>query len=410
MTTVCFVTPLHPSRNPRLVRSAGRLVQAGHRVVVVHPSFQPEFVGLDQALAEKGGWSQLPVDCLGSPFARWRWHWLRVRHRVARRLLPVRSTSVVVNRAVGYFTPELARRAAQASADLLIAQQHPAVPATRAAAEARRRPFAIDVEDLLSDSDEPDRQVMGIVEQRHFAQAAFFYSMSEPAVERTRHLTGSKAPAFTLHNCPSLDERRKLNAPQDRPAIQLPSLYWFGQTIGPHSCAETMLQAMGQMRRPLRLVLRGNSIPEYVVALRRTASALGLADRLKIESRAHPEEMVRLAAEHAFSLGSQPSQTLFHQLAIGNKVFTGLMAGTALLLTDTTAHRALAPEIAGAALLYREDDPPGLAAMLDEVIAVPERVRTMQKAAWDYAAARFNWEAESPRLVEVVAWALGASC
>lgn len=403
---ICFLTPMHPSRNPRLVRSAGALVAAGHQVTVAHPRYQPEFEALDSELARAGGWANRPVETYGSAFARLRWQYLRLRHKVGRQLAPLGLWSGFDDWAASYFTPQLARLAVASRADLLIAQQHHTVPAAARAARQLGRPFAIDVEDLLSDSDSEPREAMRRIEQRLFARAAFFYSMSEVAVERTRELSGSTAPAFVLHNCPRLAERDGILPPAQRPARALPMIYWFGQTLGPHSCAETLLRGIAAAGLPVGLALRGTAQPDYVAHLRSLAAEFGIGGRLEILERAHPDRMVALSAEHEIALGSQPSEQLFHQLAIGNKVFTGLMAGCALLLTDTIAHRRLQTQLEGACELYPERKPSELGRVLQRLLGDPTRLQSMRARAWDLGGSDFHWAAEAPRLLAAVDKAL----
>lgn len=397
---ICFLTPMHPSRNPRLVRSAGALVAAGYRVTVVYPRHQPAFDALDRELASAGGWQAHAVETFGSAFARIRWQYLRLRHKIGRLAAPL--WPAFDDWAASYFTSQLSRLAVQTSADLLIAQQHHTVPAAARAADRLGKPFAIDVEDLLADSESEPREAMQRIEQRLFAKAAFFYSMSEVAVERVRELCGSSAPAFVLHNCPRLAERDSLVPPTSRRRREVPTIYWFGQTLGPHSCAENMLRGIAAAGLPVGLALRGTPQPDYVNHLRSVAAELGLSNRLEILERAHPDKMVALSAEHEIALGSQPSEQLFHQLAIGNKVFAGLMAGCALLLTDTIAHRRLQQRLGEAGELYPERNPSELGRILRRLLEDPARLASKRSQAWDLAEREFHWAAEAPRLLEAV--------
>jgi glycosyltransferase involved in cell wall biosynthesis len=393
---------MHPSRNPRLVRSASCLAREGHVVFTVYPNIEPGCVEVDVELAAKGGWTLRPIDLMGDFRARLRWQKVRWRRRLARELTRVALAERFVARAINYITPEMVRAARATNADLFIAQQHATVPAAARAAEPLGKPFAIDVEDLLSDIDADLQRAMRYVEKRHFPQAAFFYSMSEAAIDRIRKLSGSSSPGFVLHNTPSLAERGDLVPPSGRAATEPPTIYWFGQTLGPHSCADTMLEAIAKLARPVHLALRGNPIPTYVESLRFHAARLGISDRLHILPTAHPNDMVSLCAGHAFCLGSQPTSQLFHQLAIGNKVFTGMMAGSALILTNTIAHRRLVGDANGCAILYDEENPAGLSDALGALEERPDLLLSLRERSWDLAGNRYNWETESLKLIAAV--------
>ena len=112
--------------------------------------------------------------------------------------------------------------------------------------------------------------------------------------------------------------------------------------------------------------------------------------------------MVRLASEHDVLLGTQPGTELFNQMAIGNKVFTGMMAGLAVALSDTIAHRELLASAPGFGFLFGDRDPQALAAQLNPLLADQQRLEEMKLCAWNLAETRFNWEKESRTLVNTI--------
>ena len=112
--------------------------------------------------------------------------------------------------------------------------------------------------------------------------------------------------------------------------------------------------------------------------------------------------MVRLASQHDILLGTQPGTELFNQMAIGNKVFTGMMAGLAVALSDTIAHRELLADAPGFGFLFRDRDPQALAAQLNPLLADHHRLEEMKLFAWNLAETRFNWEEESKTLLNTI--------
>lgn len=155
------------------------------------------------------------------------------------------------------------------------------------------------------------------------------------------------------------------------------------------------------MTSDVTLVLRGNPIARYVDELKNLAARLGVSHRLRLEPPAPPESMVELAGEHDVLFGSQPGIDNFHQLALGNKVFTGMTAGLALALTDTVAHRRLACSLDGAAFLVPDQDAEALAKLLDGLFGDPARLMAAKDAAWDAATTRYNWDREGVILADL---------
>ncbi|MGH7194368.1 MAG: glycosyltransferase [Candidatus Saccharimonadales bacterium] len=301
----------------------------------------------------------------------------------------------------------MARIARKVRAALYIAQQHATLPAAYDAAARTGALVAFDAEDLLAEYSSEPVAIMRSIEQRYVPKCAFVSTMSGAAASRLQETLNLPVAPLVLHNTPSLAERRGIGPPLATTPARRLQLYWFGQTIGPHSCAEQVLRAMSLMSRPAKLVLRGSPRVAYIAHLESLATRLGLTDHLDVHERASPNDMVRLAAQHDVLLGTQPSLEPFHQMAIGNKVFTGLMAGLVVALTDTVAHRLLVREVAGASFLFANDDHRALANRLNELDESRDKLMAMKTAAWRTANERFNWEKESEQLLSTVARLVG---
>src|SRR5205823_6941407 len=207
---------------------------------------------------------------------------------------------------------------------------------------------------------------------------------------------------LVLRNTPRLGERDGVIPPNARDGSSPISIYWFGQTIGHGSCADQILEALPLLSEPVRLALRGTPNDAFIMPLRQRAQALGLSEQLLILPRAKPTEMVRLAAEHDLLFGAQPGTELFNQMAIGNKVFAGMMAGMALALSDTIAHRELLAEAEGCGFLFPDGDIKSLAAQLEQLITNPDELQRMKLTSWEWAEKKFNWEEESKTLLDEI--------
>lgn len=400
MVKVCLISHGHPAGNPRLVRDADALHEAGFDVVVITPQFVPRLVIFDREIVARAGWRHRALDFLSG--RRQRWHFVRARRRMSAALAAHLPTEALVSRACNYANPELARLAIQERADLYIAHQHHSLPAAATAAARTGSRCGFDAEDLLADSSAEPQALMRFLERRYLPHCAYITTMCESAADRLYATNRLARRVHVLHNTLPLATRHGIDDPDRRRRSETPSLYWFGQTLGPHSCAEHVLEALALMGRPSRLVLRGQTNEPYVRRLRARADTLRVSARLQIEPLAAPHEMVRLASEHDILLGSQPGEELFHQLAIGNKVFTGMMAGLALGLTDTIAHRALMARTPGCGFLFPDANAKALAARLDALVGDPDALAAMKRASWSAASTEYNWDRESRRLIDLV--------
>jgi glycosyltransferase involved in cell wall biosynthesis len=404
MSRLCLVSHGQPSANPRLVRDASELAKAGYDVRVVTARFIGRLVSDDGTLIEAAKWRYQCVDLVPNGNGAYRWNYVRLRRRGAAELARWLRTEGIIARACTYANPELAELAATEPADLYIAYQHTALPAAAWAARRTGSRFGLDAQDLLSDCSDEPTTIMLNLEQRYLRDCAYISIPTQAAADRLQATNNLKASPIVVHNTPALEERLGVHPPTERISPEITSLYWFGQTIGPHSCAEQLLKTFPLLIKPVRLVLRGNSNERYVSELRALAERLGVSRQLEILPRAAPTEMVRLASEHDILLGTQPGTELFNQVAIGNKVFTGMMAGLALALSDTIAHRELLTSAPGCGFLFPDANSEILCEELNKLLLHPARLQDMKLHSWTMAEERFNWREESKKLLDVVGY------
>jgi hypothetical protein len=363
----------------------------------------------DRILADRAKWHYEPVVFSARRNGNPSWNYIRGRRRLAAALTGAWHSEGMVARAYGYANPELATLACKQPVDLFIAYQHNSLPAASWAAGKQRSKFALDAQDLLADCSAEPEELARSIETRYLSRCAYVSTMSPSAARRLQETNSLSETPIVLRNTPKLSERHGVTPPSERdPALPL-SLYWFGQTTGPHSLAYQVLDAMARLEVPVQLVLRGNPLESFVAKLRSHASELGLSNRLEILPRAEPTEMVRLAAKHDIMLGTQPGTELFNQMAIGNKVFTGMMAGLALALSDTIAHRELLASAPGCGFLFPDGDVESLALNLDRLLSDHDRLQEMKLASWQLAETRFNWEMESQTLLRTIDQSLSDS-
>ena len=185
-----------------------------------------------------------------------------------------------------------------------------------------------------------------------------------------------------------------MQRPSCRYLNERPSIYWFRQTLGPHSCAAQLIVANALEGSPFFLRFRGRLRQSYLDELHEVAISHDAANSYECLPLADPKTMVLEASRNEVLFGSQPTNDLFHQLAIGNKVFTGLLAGCALLLSDTTAHRSLAKHIGSVAELTDRSNVANLRSAIRRLSACPLEMLSRRERAWDLGTSRFNWELE----------------
>ncbi|MFI5178698.1 MAG: hypothetical protein ACHQO8_09045 [Vicinamibacterales bacterium] len=400
---ICLVTTGQPASNPRLVKEADALVGAGYDVHVVAAYSADWATDADRELVGSRPWSQTFVDWRleSAPWVFWA---SRIRHRAARFAAPWLATSAAADAAVARIGPELRRAARGVPADLYIAHNLGALPAAWRAARRHRARLGFDAEDYHAGQlPKPDRMrpVVERVERRYLPACDAVTASSPGIADAYAPWCRHGAPRCVLNVFP---KHGRPAAARPAPTSDPVTLYWFSQVIGPDRGLEDAVRAMGLLPANAAVLhLRGDCWPGYDDVLRRLAAQGGLAPgQLVFHPLAPPADMVSLAAACDIGLALEPGGTENSDLALGNKVFTYLLGGSAIVTTRTSAHRWFLGQVPGAALGYDAGDVPALHAILRRWIDRRDELTVAKRAAWSYGDRRFNWETEQQAFLEVV--------
>ena len=404
---ICILTPGALGSNPRVVKEAQALSAAGHSITVISTRT------LDLV-------DRRDSDVLGS--ATWRSHRLDLRRRAANWRLKRASQmlSSQVFRLTGIesfadfgfsaFTGPLNKAVMRIEAELYVAHYPAALPAAVRAAQRHKALYAFDAEDFhLGDAPEGPghhnaRQMLRAIEGRFLPACAYVTAASSGIADAYVDAYGITRPTVVLNVFP------RAQAPccptPGGTVAPGPSVYWFSQTIGPDRGLECAVRAIGQAKSRPHLYLRGTPAAGFLDYLRTIATESGVADRFRVLPPAVPSEMVRLAAVYDLGLSGEPGHTGNNKIALGNKLFTYLLAGIPAVISDVSAHRDIAPTMGDAARLYPVDAPAGLATALDTLLGDPEALASARTAAWQLGQERFNWDLEQDNLLGCVSTAL----
>jgi glycosyltransferase involved in cell wall biosynthesis len=409
---VCLVTPGQPASNPRLVKEADALVDAGHDVHVVASYFADWATDADRALVAARRWTMTFVDWRRdvSPALFYR---SRLRHFAARTVTSwAPNAPSAATAALSRVGPELRKAVQVVSADLYVAHNLGALPIVGEVAAARSAAAAFDAEDFhsgqVADGLEPRAVAFIRAVERRWLPACAYVTAAAPAIaEAYRDQYAMPLPTTVLNVFPLRDRPAALRAHNPSEPLRL---YWFSQTIGARRGLEEIVEAISRLReRRMELHLRGTWQHGFEAALRARAATLGLTgDRMVHHAPAAPDEMARLAAPYDIGLAVEPGTTLNNRLAVSNKLFTYLLAGNAVIATATPGQAALSSAL-GTAVAWCE--PRSVVSLTDALARWDDDRLALTAArteAWRLGSVRFNWDLERQRYLEVVTTALEA--
>ncbi len=408
--TVCLVSPGNLASNPRLLKEANALHAAGYGVTVVVCAHRDALRPFDDEIAASVPWRAIRVTHPAGLHQRSRAAgWLARRLTAAGRDIPVGLAA----RAAGGPVAALRRAVASVRADLYIAHYTAALPAAAAAARQHGGLLGFDAEDFhpgegTGAAGEAFRMEMVAAVERAVLPACAHVTAAAPMIgEAYAKFCGLKPVTvlnvFPLAMAPTEQPRRATG--EGASALRA---YWFSQTVGPDRGLQAFLHAMARAERRVTLDIRGGDRWGHGQALMALAQELGIAARVRLLPVASPEEMVRAAASYDVGLSLEGDVSLNRGLCLTNKIFTYLLAGVPVVLSDTPAQRALALELGVAACVVSLADPDGMAAALDRLAGSPAHLAEAAATAWRLGRERYNWDVEQHVLLRAVAAAFGS--
>ena len=395
---ICLITPGHLSTNPRIIKEADALVDAGHAVEVVAADFTLWARAADRGFSGRR-WGVSKTIRFGPhapPAARTR---QVVRQQIARSAIKVGlELDSIASAACHPIGPDLTSAALSVRADLYIAHYIAALPAAARAAGRYGAIYAFDAEDFhLGDlPNDPqhdfEKKLIRSVEARYLAGCAYVTAASPGIADAYVETYGIQRPKVVLNVFP------KSQAPE-RPTnkgtkLPWPSVYWFSQTVGPNRGLECAVRAIRRARSKPHLYLRGTLAAGFGDRLKALAQNECVSDHLHFLPPADPQALERLASVFDVGLSAEPGYSQNNCLALGNKLFSYILAGLPTAMSDVSAHRAFAKNTSEAVKLYPAGDADGLAEVLDCWFAKPAALAEARAAAWNLGQNRFNWDIE----------------
>ena len=406
-STVCLVTPGQPSTNPRLVKEADALVEAGASVHVVACKFQD---WADEAAFTDRPWT-LHWLRFGEQALRWRDLYQRARRRLCHEVSRlVGAQPGLAERAFHYVIPELTRTTSRVPADLYIAHNLAALPPAHHASRRHDARLGFDAEDFHRGEfpdrpeHEPERRLTAYLEEKYMPHCDYLTAASNGIADAYVGAVGVSQPTTVLNVFPRSERHAEI--PDEVLDAERPddvrSLYWFSQTIGPDRGLEDALQALPHLPKDVCLSLRGQWAPGYESEFRNQARDIGVADRVRHLDLVPPGQLIRRTAEHDIGLALEHPVSRNRRICVTNKLFTYLLAGVPLVATRTQGQKPIVEDLPTAARGYSPGDPEGLATAVRALLSTSSaRQEALRKAKEQYC-----WDVEKKQFLEVMSQTL----
>jgi glycosyltransferase involved in cell wall biosynthesis len=407
---VAILTAASLSRNPRVLREAEAVARAGFEVVVYGAAIHAAQGQIDEALANLHGFafkSVLPVG-EGGFKSRLLSIWRRIRTRIGAdsyRYLHIENTWQL-----GPAVVELAKQARKVRADFCIAHLEQAMWVC-AQLECSKSRIGIDMEDWYSEDLLPDARkfrplrLLRELERKLLTTSAHSTCPSRAMSDALAEEFGCPPPTVVYNALPWADRTSIDGVSRDRRDRSLPSIHWFSQTLGHGRGLEDLVAALPLLNHEAEIHLRGNPVSGFEDWLAHRVPG-AWRGRIVVHGVVPSTELLSRIAEHDIGFAGETPLIRSRDLTVTNKILYYLLAGLAVVASDTSGQREVAAQAPGGVILYPSGDASALAACLDALLVSAEALGRAKSAALDAARQTFCWERQEKLLMESIEHAL----
>ena len=407
MKRIVIVSGIQPSTNPRVVKEADALAEAGYDVTVLGATLSPPTAARDREVMQGRRWKYTTVLDAEShePAQRFRWLKARLRMRLWRELHA--RLGVSNYRQAGYAGKELLEWCRRHSADLYIVHNPQSL---WVGLELRNRGerVAVDMEDWYSrdvpesEADFVSTELVSRWERALLPRAAYVTTTSHAMAAAISDATGCALPATVYNSFPVVHDEQSQR--DNRPNATW-SLIWFSQVIGPGRGLETLIDALARVSYPLTIELIGTSDLSYRNALIQRAPA-EWREHIHFSAQVPQSELVpRIQMCDIAYAGEFPTPDN-KNLTISNKILLYLQAGLPVVASDTIGHREVADKSSSSVRLFAAGDSVSLGNAINSLLRDPGELWRLREQAKDTAERFFSWEQSKAILLDKVRHAL----
>lgn len=390
---IVLITSGQPSLNPRLVKEADALSNAGYSVTVLYAYWNNWGTQFDETLLAKRKWKAKRIG--GSPNnGRFIYIISRIIFKLSKTLRHPAFT-ISGNSRAAY---PLIWAAKKHKADLYIAHNLGALPAAVIAAKKYNKPCGFDAEDFHRNetTDDPaDSAVIrkSIIEDRFLPKLKYFTASSPLIAEAYRKLYPDLKPVVILNVFDKVDIKTQ---PLNRPI----KLFWFSQTIGANRGLEDALDALEKLNEPgIELHLLGN---RSTFSKSFTDGLMTTGANIVFHNPIPADDVVKFATQFDIGLALENHTPLNRDLCLTNKIFTYLQAGLAVIATDTSAQSAFMKENPRIGSIYYNKEVESLAQIFSNYHQHSEKLLACKEASLKLGQEKYNWETESKKFLNLV--------
>jgi glycosyltransferase involved in cell wall biosynthesis len=398
---ILLITSGQPSLNPRIVKEADALTNAGYNVTMLYAYWNNWGTKFDdEQLADKK-WKAIRVG--GDPVQKpSTFVFSRILYKAARSFYKSIGFPFLAEPAASRSTYFLMKEAVKFKADLYIGHNLGALPAAVIAAKKHKAKCGFDAEDfhrqeVSDDVNSLHYKLNKYIEDKYLPQTDYITASSPLITAKYQQLYPKKDITTILNVFPKSTPINVKSIKQKGPI----KLIWFSQTVGKKRGIENIIKALELLNSNcIELHLLGNASEEiknkFINLAQNTSKSLFFHPPIA------PDKLIEFISQFDIGLACETGFSLNNTLALSNKIFTYIQAGLAVLSSDVTSQKQLLEQNPGFGSVYENNNIDSLINILTEYEANRQKLINNREAAFKLGQEKYNWENESQIFLDLV--------
>ena len=396
--SVVILTTHQPAANPRAMKEYTTLKGLGYNVKFIYAYNAPWSYKIDEAKFKTGELCRQDfIEVGGNPTTlSFRYFINRLSYKLLRFFA---FFNVYKTYSFDRVALSLLAKVKHYKADLYIAHYLGALPAAINAAETLKVPVIFDAEDFhrgeRSYYEDQEKDVIA-VENKLLPKVSVITTAS-PLITKEYKKYYPTQQIITVNNVFS---KNFLQFPSNSRQADL-KLFWFSQHIGIGRGLEIFIEALKFLQdTSISLTILGNVKSETYK--RSLISLAGNSARVIFMDTVPPEDIFSIAAGFDIGLAGEVSNFKNKELCLSNKIFTYLLAGNCILVSNMEGQKAFMEQHPGIGFTYKNDNPKDLGEKIKMLSENRQLLESCKQNAREIAVKELNWEMEKEHWLSLV--------
>lgn len=401
---ILLITSGQPSLNPRLVKEADALADAGYHVTVLYQYWNDWGTKMDTSLLKNKHWKAVRVG--GQP-GDIIYILTKIVYKIGKILAKYIGLNIgFAELAIGRGSWLLSRKAFRSSADIYIAHNLAALPAAVKAAKKNHAKCGFDAEDfhrneVSDDAGDFDVMLKTFIEKKYYPAADYITASSAEIASAYKQIFPQLNPVVVLNTFPAnKGDHSELNRKE-----KTLKLLWFSQSVGLSRGIQDVLAAMKILEEEdIEFHILGDLSPNVYHELSRFVQILSFsrAPGIIYHDPLPSDELTGFAARFDIGLATEPGFSINNNIALSNKLFTYINAGLAVVASDTPAQSNFLKKYPEAGSSYQRQNAASLSEVLKRYINSPHLLSEAKMASRKIGQTELNWENERIKFLNAV--------